>query len=171
MIPLTKEEKKIHRRSYICKKRFSTHDNNKKHHKEKDHCRYAGTYRGAAHDVCNLRDNIPKEIPLVFHNGSTYDYHFIIKVLAEEFKGQFECLRENTEKYITFSVPIRKELNSVKLITYKVKFIDSFRFMSTNHIFLKTFNSEFQEIVVWFTDQPSKNLPVENRMNLTLIIK
>ena len=45
----------------------------------------------------------------MFHNGSTYDSHFIIKKLAEEFEGEFECLGENTEKYITFSVPIKKE--------------------------------------------------------------
>ena len=73
-----------------------------------------------------------KEIPIAFHNGSTYDYHFIIKQLAEEFKGEFKCLGENTEKYITFSVPIKKELDNSKTITYKLKFIDSFRFMSTS---------------------------------------
>ena len=42
----------------------------------------------------------------MFHNGSTYDYDFTIKMLAKEFEDQFECLGENTEKYITFSVPI-----------------------------------------------------------------
>ena len=41
---------------------------------------------------------------MVFHNGSTYDHHFIIKKLAEEFEGQFECLGENTEKCSTFSI-------------------------------------------------------------------
>ena len=41
----------------------------------------------------------------------------------------------------------------------------------TNHIFLKAFNSEFQEIKVWFTDENSKPLEVEDRINLTLIIK
>ena len=46
---------------------------------------------------------IPKKILVVFHNGSAYDYHFIIKQLAEDFKGQFECLGENTEKYYFFS--------------------------------------------------------------------
>ena len=51
-----------------------------------------------------------KEIPVLFHNGSTYDYHFIIKELAKEFEGEFECLIENTEKYVTFSVPIKKEI-------------------------------------------------------------
>ena len=41
----------------------------------------------------------------------------------------------------------------------------------TNHIFLKTFNSEFQEIRVWFTDQASKPLEAEDKINLNLIIK
>ena len=74
----------------------------------------------------------PKEIPVVFQNGSTFDYHFIIKELAKEFKGQFECLGENTEKSITFSVPIEKEGDDGKPIVYKLKFIDSFRFASTS---------------------------------------
>ena len=65
-------------------------------------------------------------------NGSTYDYHFIIKELAEEFEWQFECLGENTEKYITFSVPIKKGLDNGKSIKYKIKFIDSFIFMSSS---------------------------------------
>ena len=42
---------------------------------------------------------------------------------------------------------------------------------STNHICLKTFNSEFQEIKKWFTDQISTPLEVEDKINLTLIIK
>ena len=41
---------------------------------------------------------------------SNYDYFFIIKELAEEFKGQFTCLGENAEKYISFSVLIEKKL-------------------------------------------------------------
>ena len=104
MIPLTKKV------CHICKKRFSTDDNNKKYNKVRDHCHYTGKYRGAAHDICNLRYKIPKEIPVVFHNGSTYDYHFIIKELAEEFEGEFEYLGKNSEKYITFSVSIKKEI-------------------------------------------------------------
>ena len=54
--------------------------------------------------------------------------HFIIKQLAEEFDGQFECLGE---KYITFSVPIKKEHDNGKTITHKLKFIDSYRFMQS----------------------------------------
>ena len=53
-------------------------------------------------------------------NDSTYDYYFIIKELAEEFKIKFECLGENAEKYITFSIPIKKEHDNRKTITDKI---------------------------------------------------
>ena len=72
-----------------------------------------GEYRGVAHSICNLEYKVPKKAPIVFHNGSKYDYHFIIKELAEEFKKQFTCLGENTEKYITFTVPIEKEVTRI----------------------------------------------------------
>ena len=132
IIPLTKEEKINYNDQQICyiyKKEFEKSD--KKHHKVRDHCHYTGKYRGAAHNICNLRYKVPKEIPVVLHNGSTYDYHFIIKELVKEFEGNFDCLGENTEKCITFSVPLKKKIENKNLeITYKIKFIDSFRFMS-----------------------------------------
>ena len=56
-----------------------------------------GKYRDAAHSIYNLRFNVPQKIPVLFHNGSNYDYHFIIKKLANGFKGKFGCLVENTE--------------------------------------------------------------------------
>ena len=109
MIPLTSEERKLHlskKKCHICKNGFSTDDDNKKYHKVGDHCHHTVQYRGAAHDICNLRHKIPKKIPVVFYDGSTYDYYFIINGLKKEFKGQFKCLGDNTEKIITFSVPI-----------------------------------------------------------------
>ena len=50
---------------------------------------------------------------------------------AEEFDDQFEYLRENTEKYITFSVPIKKEHDNGKISIYKLTFTDSYRFMQS----------------------------------------
>ena len=147
MIPLTKEEKNWHNMQkvcHICKIIISTDYNNKKYHKVKDHyhCHYTRKYRGAAHDIWNLRYKIPKKIPLVFRNGSNghNDYHFIIKELAEEFEGEFECLGEKTEKYIIFSVLIKKEItkkdkdgdDKATKMSCKTKFIDSYRFMSTS---------------------------------------
>ena len=114
MISLTKKEEKMHNKQnvcYICKKKDLVQMMTiKKYHKVRAHCHYTGKYRGAAHDICNLRYKILKEIPVVFRNGFTYDYHFIIKELAEEFEEEFECLGENTEKYTTFSIPVKKEI-------------------------------------------------------------
>ena len=67
-----------------------------------------------------------------------YDYHFIIKELAEEFRKQFTCLLENTEKYITFTVPIEKKVmrtekngeQIIKNISYISQFVESARFMA-----------------------------------------
>ena len=88
MIPLTNKEIKSYEKQkvcHICKKEFCD-DKNKK--KVRDHCHYTRKFRGAAHSVCNLRYKVSKEIPTVFHNGLTYDYHFIIKKLAKEFEGE-----------------------------------------------------------------------------------
>ena len=139
MIPLTNKEIKFYEKQkvcYICEKMFCA-DKNKKsecklYHKVRDHCHYTGKFRGAAHYNCNLRHNVPKEIPIVFHNGSTYDYHFVIKKLAEEFKNDFECLGENIEKYVTVSVPLKKEHDNDETITYKLKSIDSYRFIQSS---------------------------------------
>ena len=118
---------------YIYQKIVSTDKNDKNvfklYHKVRDHCHYTGKFRGAAHSICNLRCKTPKEILVVFHNSSTDDYNFIINQPAKEFDGQLECLGENTAKCITFSVPIKTELQSNKTITYKLKSIDSFRFI------------------------------------------
>ena len=65
------------------------------------------------HSTCNLKYSLPKKISIVFHNGSNYCYHFIIKELPVKFKKQFTCLGENTEKYITFIVPIEKEVTRI----------------------------------------------------------
>ena len=51
----------------------------------------------------------------------------------KEFEGNIKSLGENTEKYITFSVPIKKKIENKDMgITYKIKSIDSFRFMATS---------------------------------------
>ena len=126
-IILTEEEKesyKSQKNCHICGKELK-----KTQKKVSDHDHYTGKYRGAAPSNCDLCYKIPREIPVIFHNGSAYDYHFIIKKSAEKFKGNFECLGENTEKYITFLVPIKKDLDYDKAIIYKLKFIDSYRFM------------------------------------------
>ena len=111
----------------------------KKYCKVRDHCHYTSEYRAAAHSICSLRYKVPNIIPIAFHNRSNYDYHFIIKDFAEESKNQFTCLGENTEKYITFTVPIEKEVIRIhkngeelrKNMFYILQFVDSARCMAS----------------------------------------
>ena len=77
--------------------------------------------RGAAHSKCNLNDKVPKDIPIIIHNAS-YDTHFITNQLAEECKGELNCIGENMEKYITFSVSIKKEGDNGKKNCMQTKF-------------------------------------------------
>ena len=68
---------------YNCKEKFvNKYLNSKKHQKVTGHCYYTGYYRGAAQRICNLKYHVPKKMLILFHNGSNYDYHFIIKELA-----------------------------------------------------------------------------------------
>ena len=119
MIPLTHEENDFYNKQevcYICKEKFCTDKNDKNYinrKKVKDHCHYTGKFRGAAHSKCNLNYKVLKEIPIIIHNAS-YDTHFILKQLAKEFKFELNCIGDNMEKYITFSVPIKKEVNDGK---------------------------------------------------------
>ena len=98
---LTKEEIKSHQDTkvyYICGKRILKKLSKSINYlKVRDHCYYTGKYRGAAHhSICNLKSNVPNEIPVVFHNSSNCDHYFIIKKLANEFE---EKIRVSWEKY------------------------------------------------------------------------
>ena len=129
-MPLTDKENRSYEEQelcHICKKKFckDEHDENYRGKKKvKDHCHYTGEFRGTAHSDCNLKYRVSNNIPIVIHNAS-YDSHFIINQLAEEFKGELNCIGENMEKYITFS-------DDDKTITHKLNFIDSFSFMTAS---------------------------------------
>ena len=71
---------------------------------------------------------------MIFHNGSRYDNHLIIRQISKDFNGYFECTGENTEKYITFSMNVVKKDTSIKKKrpeTFRLRFIDSYRFMGS----------------------------------------
>ena len=87
---LIKEQHESYENVKIYKEKLENKSvKDKKYRKVRDHSYYAGEYRGAVHSICNLKYSVPKKIPIAFHNGSNYDYHFIIKELVEEFKKQF----------------------------------------------------------------------------------
>ena len=121
IIPLTYKENKSYKEQktcHICEEKFckdKDDENYTNRKKIKDHCHYTGKFRGAAHSNCNLNYKVLKYIPIIIHNAS-YDTHFIIDQLAEEFKGELNCIGGKMEKYITFSVPIKKECDDGKKI-------------------------------------------------------
>ncbi|XP_065664489.1 uncharacterized protein LOC136086141 [Hydra vulgaris] len=100
----------------------------------RDHCHLTGKYRGAAHRDCNLKYRIPEFFPVLFHNLSGYDSHLFIKKLLG---GKLSCIPNNEEKYISFSREIKvgesinKEEKTVD-IKREIRFLDSYRFMSSN---------------------------------------
>ena len=136
MKPLTQEENNCcneQKICHICKEKFFVDKDGKDYNNRKkvtDHCHVTGKFRG--HSTCNLSYKDQKEIPIIIHNA-TYDTHLIINQLAIEFKGEINCIGDKMEKYITFSVPIKEEVinnnDDKKIITCKLKFIDSYRFM------------------------------------------
>ena len=69
MIPLTNKEIKSYEKQKVCHLCQEGFCNNIKKKKVRDHCRFTGKFRGAAHSECNLRYKVPKEISIVFHNG------------------------------------------------------------------------------------------------------
>ena len=119
MITLTKEENKSYKeqeKCHICKEKFcmdKDDENYKNKRKVKDYCHYTGKFRGAAHSKCNLNYKAPNDNPIIIHNAS-YNTHFIINQLAEEFKGELNCIGENMEKYITLLYQLRKNVMVVK---------------------------------------------------------
>ena len=83
-----------------------------------------------------MRYSAQKDIPVFFHNGTNYDFNLIISELAKEFRSELHCILLNGEKFMSFSIPIRKKVyansknNKKKLLTYNLRFIDSARHMN-----------------------------------------
>lgn len=71
-------------------------------------------------------------IPVVFHNLTNYDAHFIITKVASDFDGSISIIPINDQRYVSFT----KTVNSSKKKHYseyiRLRFIDSFRFMSSS---------------------------------------
>ena len=124
---------------WICKEEFDDTADEKgyrKNEKVKDHCHYTGRFRGAAHNSCNLKYKKPKFIPVIFHNLSGYDSHLFIKNLGYT-DGNIDCIPSNEEKYISFTKntvtgSYTNKKGKTKPKKHKIRFTDSFKFMSTS---------------------------------------
>ena len=144
MKPLAHEQKRSYenaKRCHICNSTFYKKDHegvgSSNFRKVRDHDHYIGIFRGAAHSLCILRYSTRRDIPVVIHSGSNYDFHLIIQELAEEFRAEIQCIPEVKGKYKSFSISIMyKECNDYK-IPYKLRFIDSNKLMMRsleNHV-------------------------------------
>ena len=117
---------------WICKGEF----NDDKDVKVRDHCHFTGRYRGAAHNLCNLKYRKPDFTPITFHNLGGYDSHLFIKELGFS-EGNIDCIPSNEEKYISFTKRIQvssytNREGEIKPLYHKIRFIDSYKFMSVS---------------------------------------
>ena len=101
-----------------------------------DHCHLSGKFRGAAHEVCNLKYKVPTFFTVIFHNLSGYDSHLFIKTLGNS-EGDISCIQNNEENYISFTKQIiidkfvNKEGRKVN-VKRELRFIDSLRSMASS---------------------------------------
>ncbi|XP_072017519.1 uncharacterized protein [Amphiura filiformis] len=152
------QEREIFKKSthcHICKDPLTPDD--KDNYNVRDHCHYKGTFRGAAHNQCNLAYRNPKFFPVIFHNLAGYDAHLFIKNLAKT-EGEIDCIPSNEEKYISFTKKIlvdtftNKEGKEVD-VKRDLRFIDSFKFMAAGLGKLVENLDEFSELPKFYQDE------------------
>ena len=102
----------------------------------RDRCYLSGKFRGAAHEVFNLKYKIPKFFLVVFHNLPGYDSHLFITKLGNS-KGDISCIPNSEENYISFTKHVIVDIflnEEVKKVNVKreLRFIDSLRFMASS---------------------------------------
>ncbi|XP_055309888.1 uncharacterized protein LOC129573423, partial [Sitodiplosis mosellana] len=119
---------------HICNEHFNNENNNKK---VRDHCHLTGVYRGAAHSKCNMKYQVSKSVPVVFHNLD-YDSHFLIEKLANLIEGRISIIPKNCEHYLAFTKDLDNFDNddddaNGDSANYRdkprLRFIDSYRFL------------------------------------------
>jgi hypothetical protein len=133
---LSDEEKsdfQLARICHICSSPFSD-----KEVKVRDHNHLTGAYRGAAHQKCNLKFQESRSVPVVFHNLSGYDSHFIIRKIMNAFEGDVHVIPCTDQHYISFTTTVADSIEydpnfeKQSRNTVKFKFLDSYRFMASS---------------------------------------
>ena len=132
MIITAEEEEQFKQASncWICHKKLNLED------RVRDHCHYTGRYRGAAHNICNLKYSKPNNISVFFHNLTGYDSHLFIKKLGIT-TGSIDCIPNNEENYISFSKTIisgeyKNKNGETKNKYFKIIFKDSKKFLKSS---------------------------------------
>ena len=108
---LTKEQKEWYKNAkicHICKKNFKINKWKIRNIVKLEIIVIIQGNKEVLHCICNLKYSVLIKNSYSFHNGSNYDYSFIIKELPDESEKQFTCLGENTEKIHNFYSSNRK---------------------------------------------------------------
>jgi hypothetical protein len=102
--------------------------------KVRDHCHITGEYRGAAHQDCNVNFNYKNfKLPVVIHNLKNYDAHFIIQYCKRMTYKRYNKKTEETEdKEVPISVIANNQEKYMSFTIGRLKFIDSFQFLSSS---------------------------------------
>ena len=160
MIITEEEEEQFNQASncWICGKLLNIKD------RVRDHCHYTGRYRGAAHNICNLKYSKPNNISVFFHNLTGYDSHLFIKKLGVT-AGAIDCIPNNEEKYIRFSKTIKTgeykdKRGETKDKNFKIVFKDSLKFMASSIEALvnNLSKDDFKNLEKYFTPEEIKLL-------------
>ena len=160
MIITEEEEEQFKQASncWICHKKLNLED------RVRDHCHYTGRYRGAAHNLCNLKYSKPNNISVFFHNLTGYDSHLFIKKLNVT-GGNIDCIPNNEENYISFSKTIKtgeytNKKGETKNKYFKIIFKDSLKFMASSLEALVNNLPEdaFKNLNKYFTSKQTKLL-------------
>ena len=158
---ITKEEEEQFKQAsncWICGKLLNIDD------RVRDHCHYTGRYRGAAHNICNLKYSKPNNISVFFHNLTGYDSHLFIKKLGVT-AGAIDCIPNNEENYISFSKTIitgeyTNKKGEKKNKNFKIVFKDSMKFLksSVEALVNNLSKDSFNNLEKYFTPEEVKLL-------------
>ncbi len=180
---ITNEQEINYQKATLCHICCSEFDD-KTNFKVRDHCHLTGLFRGAAHKNCNINYKNPNFIPIVFHNLSGYDAHFIIKELGFDTET-IDLIPQNKERYISFTKHLKfsdddigkiggkvheeeeedeeedeEKTDDTQYNVIKLRFIDSFRFMpsSIDKLSSNLTDSQFNEVRKLYNNEDRFNL-------------
>ncbi|KAB0804497.1 hypothetical protein PPYR_01467 [Photinus pyralis] len=129
---------------HICEQSFKSGQKKVRDH---NHLIPENNFRGAACEGCNVNYQDTHTIPVVFHNLSGYDAHFVVTDIATRMDGKIDLLPITKEKYISFT----KHINESRIC---FRFIDSFRFMASSLDKLSSALTNFPNLKSQFSTLP-----------------